>query len=183
MAGLTVPNMQSTNISQNTAIVTLCGWVAILLLDIVVSFGLYHLYKSKKNNLALFTTFSRLVYCIFLIVGISFLVEAVEADADTIALFNSFEEWWSMGLIVFGFHLIGLAKLICDKHLSRIILGGLLMLGGWGYILIHGAPFISDGLLKQTDLLENIFLFPMIAGELGFAIWLSILGFRKSASL
>ena len=87
------------------------AFVAVLILDILVSFSFYFFFKNNRPKLSLTTCIIRLIYSIILGYSILQLFQLKglliqgELDLDGLDYLESFLNTWSMGLIVFGIHL------------------------------------------------------------------------------
>ncbi len=177
------------NISQCIALfrAEIFGWLVILVLDILIAWALYIFLKQVDNSLSLLASWIRIVYSTILGTAISCLLcvtlfasgehSLTSTYADQIMLyFNAFDKIWSFGLILFGFHLSIIAYLILKSDFMPKLLGILLVIAAFGYILIH----IMHSFLPQyeniTVILEKILSLPMTIGELSLGIWLLIKG-------
>jgi hypothetical protein len=89
---------------------------------------------------------------------------------------DSFGKIWSVGLIIFGMHLLGLGYLgLLYKKVPNIF-GYLLLLAGLGYLIVHISKTLI-GLPEETvSTMETILMAPMALGEILLAIWLMIRG-------
>lgn len=89
---------------------------------------------------------------------------------------QAFESIWSVGLIVFGFHLMIVGYVTFKSESIPRIISILVVFASAGYIIIHSLTL----LLSQNDtvlsILNILFTVPMIAGELGLGIWLLVKG-------
>lgn len=161
---------------------SILSWLVILIADVLVAWGLYEMLKSVNQGLSLLTAWFRLIYVAILAIGIGFLLygkvvmDTAEAfDAQVLLLqIEGFNESWSFGLIVFGFHLIGLGYLCWRSGFVPKIFGVLILLAALGYLIVHGGLLVIEGFEPYQTTLEMIFMLPMIAGELGLAVWLLI---------
>lgn len=175
--------MQSKGLFQAEIV----GWCLILFLDVTVAWALYHFFKSVNKSISALTAWLRIIYSIILGMAIgqlmkicNLLEETSEATAQVVMdHFQSFENIWTLGLIVFGFHLIGLGFLALKSRLR--FWGILLIIAGLSYSLVC--------ILKQFQSLESlatnlemILSIPMAVGELGFAVWLLICGRKRTAA-
>lgn len=155
------------------------AWWFILLLDVIVAWALYHFFKNVSKPISSLTAWIRVVYSIILGVAISHLMsvcnltnKASEISAEAVmGHFQSFENIWSLSLILFGFHLIGLGWLSLKSNLR--FWGVLFYIAGFSYTLVH--------LLKQfpameslSSNLEMVLSIPMTLAEVGFAVWLLV---------
>lgn len=167
-----------TGIRESFFIGTL-GWVLILMLDFIVSWSLYKLYKQKNNRKALLMGVFRGVYSIILLAGIVNLFiannhinneEFIEAYYGVM----SFKGIWQLGLIVFGVHLLYLSSLVCEKKLTNKILAALLLIAGIGYVLSNTLNLFIVNYEEIRFNVEVAFMLPMVLGEFGLALWLLI---------
>ncbi len=183
-ANTTLQNlMQSKGLFQ----AEILGWCLILILDITVSWALYRFFKSVNKSISALTAWIRIIYSIILGMAIGQLMnicklleETSEVNAQIVMEhIQSFDNIWTLGLIVFGFHLIGLGYLALKSRLR--FWGILLIIAGFSYSLVC--------ILKQFQSLESlatnlemILSIPMTVGELGFAVWLLIRGRKRTAA-
>lgn len=184
-AGLSSSDL-STQIRGN-----LFAWLIILITDLVVSWGLYVYFEETNRPLSLLTAWFRLLYTAILGMAIAellrgFLPILTEFPSNLVAeplelgtmiriATDGFNEIWSFGLIVFGGHLLLLGWLVLQAHLPRL-LGWLILLAGVGYLIVHTGHLVSADFAPHKAIIEMIFMLPMIAGEIGLAIWLLIKG-------
>ncbi|MFD0621291.1 DUF4386 domain-containing protein [Paenibacillus sp. GCM10027629] len=169
------------------------GWVIILMSDIVVTWAFYMFLKPMNNSLSLLGAWFRLTYTAILGIAILNLlfVRLLANSADPLAIsdslqaqvmlyLNAFESMWSIGLIVFGGHLLIVGGVAVKSNGIPKIISILLVIAGAGYILIH----LCNAFLPQFDgvitVLKFIFTVPMIVGELGFGLWLLFKGGKVS---
>ncbi|KGX93035.1 hypothetical protein N781_14315 [Pontibacillus halophilus JSM 076056 = DSM 19796] len=180
----TLANLQASSWLFELEIV---GWVMIFVLDLIVTIALYVYLKPIHVDLAQITSAFRLLYTIILGVAISSLVEAhhlVIEDAslstnsamDTMALLSSFETTWTLGLIVFGIHLLLLGLLVLRAYQIPKLLSYLLIVGGCVYVVVHGLYTFSQSFDSLTTIVELMLMIPMFVGEIGFALWLLVRG-------
>ena len=104
------------------------------------------------------------------------------AFSDTLSNLQLFDKIWSIGLIVFGLHLIGLGYLSIKSKSVPKLLGYLLYFGGISYTLLHTSIQLSLFNTKTLNTIENILALPMALAEILLAFWLLYNGFRKSSS-
>lgn len=161
------------------------GWIGILICDLIVSNGIFQLFRTQKNKRAQVTALLRYIYSFLLAIGIVFLFKGLiyfdseEVLRQNVALFKWF---WSFGLIIFGFHLTTLSRVFCDKNIVRRLISILLFSAGIGYIFVHGIGIFLPQWTAVATTVEPFFIPSMILGEFGFAIWLIAKG-AKSKSL
>lgn len=165
------------------------GWVIILISDIVVTWAFYMFLKPMNNSLSLLGAWLRLTYAAILGIAILNLlfVWLLVNSADPLSIsdqlkaqvmlyLNAFESMWSIGLIVFGGHLLIVGCVAFKSNGIPKIISILLLIAAVGYMLIH----LCNAFLPQYDgvitVLTFIFTVPMIVGELGFGLWLLFKG-------
>lgn len=179
----TVENLQKATFLFKTGIVS---WLFIVLCDVVVAWALYLLFKRTNPGLALLVALLRIAYTGFLEIAISDLVSATAfldgesglspevLNQQVLLQLESFEDTWSLGLVLFGLHLGALGLLVWQAEVGNWIWGILLLLAGFCYTLVHLRNFLGLAPNVPWDAIENILAFPMTIGELGFALWLLI---------
>lgn len=145
------------------------GWVVIMILDLMVSVGLYQIYKTKARNLALFTAGVRIFYCIIFSIGIWALFQN---DIQT------FMGWWQLGLFFLGFHLMGLFALNVNNASKNLpyAIAILLLVAGVSYSFIHGIRIFLPSLNALATSVETVMALPMALAELSLAFWLLFKG-------
>jgi hypothetical protein len=161
------------NIESNYTLYTrgILAWGIIFVTDLLVTYGFYVYLRPAHKNMALISGLFRLVYTLVLGVAILFLINK---DIHT------FDRIWSLGLIIFGFHLtITGMILIKEKGLLKI-LSILLIIAGLSYSLVHGFYNFLPDFNAFTSTLETILVLPMTMGELFFAIYLLIKGGKRT---
>ncbi len=161
------------------------SWVLIFILDLTVSIGLYAIYKGTQKKLVILTSALRVVYTLFLgIATVQLLTPLISSNeiANGLLYFESFEKIWSLGLIVFGFHLMVLGVICFNSNFTPKFWGGLLSFGGACYILVHSLKSFFPHLGEITLTIESVLVAPMALSEIGFAIWLIIKFTRLNSS-
>ncbi|WLR51125.1 DUF4386 domain-containing protein [Bacillus tianshenii] len=170
------------------------GWIVIIMMDLLVAWGFYIFLKPFQRKHALIVGLLRLLYTAMLGIAVSHLVivnntvakasfgEPVDRAASQIMLsFASFESIWSMGLIIFGLHLIITGFVACKSNQVPKLISRLVVVAGFSYTLVHVMYQLIPQLDRLTGILETILIIPMFFGELGFGIWLLAKG-RKLPS-
>ncbi|WLR42062.1 DUF4386 domain-containing protein [Bacillus carboniphilus] len=183
-AATTLHNIQSSKMLFKAGIF---GWVLILICDVLVAWGFYFFLKPVHQPLSLLGAWFRLIYsailgvailCLILVlmvtvhpeVLISFNIEQIQGYV--LLLLNTFDYVWSIGLIIFGGHLLIIGYLTYQSRNIPKVISVLLIIASIGYITIHfGYTFLSEA-NDVITLFEYIFSIPMILGEIGFGLWL-----------
>ncbi|WP_432667613.1 DUF4386 domain-containing protein [Wukongibacter baidiensis] len=167
------------------------GWLIILITDILVSWAFYIYLRSIHQEYSLLAAWLRLIYTAILAIAVSNLIQVSSLVNHSGQLFNSsvnslasqvmmsiitFESVWSLGLIVFGLHLLVVGLVVLKTKTVPKAISIMLCIAGISYILIHLLHGFFPMLESVTSTLEMILSIPMIVGELGFGIWLLIKG-------
>jgi Domain of unknown function (DUF4386) len=176
------------NITSSTMLfkAEIFGWVLILIADIIVSWAFYLFLKPIHKELSLFGAWLRLIYTTILgiaTLNLLFVLHLSEStfhidylQAQMMLFLGAFESIWSIGLIIFGGHLMIVGYLAFKSERTPKFISILLILAGIGYIVIN----VFKTFLSQYDAVISIlnigFSIPMIVGELGFGIWLLLRG-------
>lgn len=177
----TAQNLRSNNTTFQLARM---GWVIIFVLDLLVSYSVYAYYKTNNQRLSAITSAFRFVYTLFLGSALFalFQISPASSDSSIYQHFLSFQQFWNLGLIFFGFHLLFLGFLfrysIGKKGFIRLV-QGLLITAGIGYILLNTGYFLAPHPIQFTQTVQPFFLIPMIFGEVLFAGWMVIRGGRN----
>tara|TARA_B100000809_G_C14995338_1_gene479505 strand:+ start:543 stop:941 length:399 start_codon:yes stop_codon:yes gene_type:complete len=89
--------------------------------------------------------------------------------------FHQFQSVWSVGLILFGIHLVLVGILMKIHKRIPIALWVLTLIAGISYVIVHSLKLtpLTSGIVNN---LEMVLALPMVLGELGLAVWLIIKG-------
>lgn len=107
-----------------------------------------------------------MVYTIILGIAVGFHI------GGNVSIYNYI---WGLGLIVFGVHLITLGILFKNpkgKRWFTVLIKGLLILAGIGYMLQYIGILLVANPVAFAAFVEPIFIIPMILGEVLYAIWM-----------
>jgi len=164
------------------------GWIVIFLTDLIVAWTLYLFFRDVNRNLSLVTALVRFACTAFLGLALVELFRIVPftrgtgaADAEAagmeiLSLAGSFARIWSVGLMVFGIHLLGLGRLgMRSIHVPRW-LGIWLIFAGALYFLLHFARSVIPGSEMAVTATERILSVPMALAEILLAFWLIFRG-------
>lgn len=178
-----------SNLTGSTFLFGTCvaGWLLIVITDFLVSWGLYNYFLKVNKILSLITATFRIVYSCVLTVAVMQLIIAwysiYMGTSDHLSLMNylnEFEYYWSLGLIIFGFHLVGLGYLSVKSSEVPKWIGVLLYIAGPSYIIIHTANFIIPSAANSILIMESVLSLPMALAEIGLAFWLVFRGGKIS---
>ena len=93
--------------------------------------------------------------------------------------FHQFQSIWSVGLILFGIHLVLVGILMKIHKRISIALWVLTLIAGISYVIVHSLKLtpLTSGIVNN---LEMVLALPMVLGELGLAVWLIIKGGKEN---
>jgi Domain of unknown function (DUF4386) len=176
----------------------LVAFLVVFVLDLVVAWALYVLFRQHNRDVSLLTAWFRLVYTALLGVALVFLFlvlqvvggaeylaafEAGQLEAQVALFLEGFNYAWLTGLLCFGVHLALLGWLVLASGSIPKVLGVLLLLAGAGYAI----DTLANALLASYGDYETLFLLivavPSVIGELAFTIWLLTRGGREQGAL
>lgn len=169
--------------------IAVASWTLILVCDLVATICFYEAYKRDRPLAGRIASQLRFVYSMFLLFGIIRLfsiwnLPPASGNAEMVekAIYG-FQSLWFIGLIIFGLHLLGLALLTPANNKLLVAIKWMLLLGGIGYIILHGGDYLVPGFANLKKLIEPVLVTPMILGELGLAVYMAISPRRLTNSL
>jgi len=148
-ASATLQNIISQNMLFKAEIF---GWIIILICDIVVAWSFYIFLKPINRNLSLLGAWLRLTYATILGIAIMNLIFVLLLSNNTVDLslltteqlqvqvmlyLKAFYSIWSIGLIVFGGHLLIVGWVALKSDSAPKLISILLLIASIGYIVIH----------------------------------------------
>jgi hypothetical protein len=164
------------------------AWLLIVVLDVVIAWALYRVFRPVSPAVSMLTAVFRLVYSAVLLVAVGQLLRALDvltvdstlaaSGADEVggrALLelNAFQHLYDLGLFLFGIHLALLGYLSLRSDFIPKVIGVLLVVAGAGYAFDSGAAVLG---LELSRVAAFTFL-----GELLLALWLLVGGRRLRA--
>ncbi len=168
------------------------AWLVIFVTDLLVTWSLFVFFNDVNRKMSMLTALMRLGYTVILGIALTKLIlilpliqgpgegNAEIAAGQVFSYLQSFERNWSIGLVIFGVHLLGLGYLSLQFRLVPRLFAYLLLLAGLCYIVVHSAKSILCVDENLVKLMEQVAMIPMTLGELLFAFWLIIRGGRES---
>jgi hypothetical protein len=163
------------------------AWLLIVVLDVVVAWALYRVFRPVSPAVSMLAGVFRLVYAAVLLVAVGQLLRALDvltvgstlapgtAEVSQHALLelNAFQDLYDLGLFLFGIHLALLGYLSLRSDFIPKVVGVLLVVAGAGYAFDTGAAVLG---LELPRVAAFTFL-----GELLLALWLLVAGRRLRA--
>lgn len=166
--------------------VGICGLVIVAICDVVVAWALYVFLSPVNRNLSLLAGWFRLAYSILLVlalfnyVGVLNLLSGAEylnavgtgqLQAIVMVSLLTFKNEWSIGLLIFGFHLVFVGYLCLKSGFIPKVFGVLLLIAGPAYVI--------DGFGKLLAPNYSLDLINILGwGELALMFWLLLKGGR-----
>ena len=181
------------NISDNPGMfrLGLVAFLVVFIADVVVAWALWILFTGVNRELSRLAAWMRVVYTVFLGVGLIFFFSVLQLlsgaswlgafdqgqiDGQVMLALQAFDAAWLIGLAAFGVHLILLGTLIVRSGVAPRVLGILLGIAGAAYII----DTVAHGVIASYDDYANLFLamvgIPSVVGELWFTLWLLLRG-------
>ena len=163
------------------------SFVIMVMFDLLLAWLLYLLLKPVNRDVSLFAAWFRLVnatifglalYHLFSVLqivgGEEYLTvfEPGQLYAQVMLSLAAFNHTWLIGLIFFGFHLLLLGYLVFRSGYIPKILGILLIITAFGYLIDSFANFLLSNYADYQTIFMLIVVVPGIIGELSFTIWL-----------
>lgn len=185
---ITLKNLQS---NKSFFYAELAGWILIFITDIIVAIALYFYFIKTSKQISFITAVIRILYTLILGVAILQLIKIIPIISSNNSLSNHlnifkttfylqfFQKIWSLGLVIFGFHLLGLAYLSVKSKTIPKLLSYLLYFGGVSYSFIHISQQLVLFKNETLNLIENFLVLPMALSEIFLAIWLIYNGIQK----
>ncbi|GAA1435084.1 DUF4386 domain-containing protein [Mycobacterium cookii] len=168
------------------------AFVGIFVIDVVVAWALWVLFRPVHRDLSLLSAWFRLTYTVVLGAALGFLYAAIwlagapdafgEANDDAVLLaLQTFDFTWVAGLAAFGTHLVVLGVLLLRARGPRWI-AWLLLAAGAAYAVDTVAHLLLTDYEASADLFLAVVAVPSVVGEMSFAVWLLLVaGGRRSA--
>jgi hypothetical protein len=166
------------------------SWLIILICDVLAAWGLYIFLKPVNKDLSLLMAWLRLVYVailgvallnyikVLLLTGSDYYTSSLGTDqfqSQVLLLVNSFDNMWSIGLIVFGLHIFLLGYLVFKSGYIPKTLGILLIIAFAGYVIINLGDLLIPAYSDYKKIVMYIFIIPMLS-ELALGLWLLVKG-------
>ena len=194
--GLIVPGDAETTVNNVIANGLLfrfgiASFLIVLICDVLVAWGLYVFFKPASASLSVLTAWLRLVYTAIFGAALFGLVVVLRliSSADLLAAFdraqlraqvilflNAFDSGWLFSLVFFGVHLFVLGLLVFRSGYAPKLLGILLIVSSFGYLLDSFAQFLLPNYASYESIFLLIVAVPGIIAELSLCFWLLFKG-------
>ncbi len=172
--------------NQGLFLAGMFAYLITFICDVLVAWALYVLLIPVNRSLSLLTAWFRLVYTVIAFFGLLKFVTVFrivktpdyltmfgsdQLHAQVHLLLKSFGYEWSMGLVLFGIHLVLLGYLVYRSGYIPKILGILLAIAGLGYLISELRPY----LYPNVDVGFTMITF---FGEVILMLWLLVRGWK-----
>ncbi len=179
----------AANIAESEGLFRL-GMVAFLiifLLDVVVAWALYIVFRNADRDLSLLTAWFRLVYTVFLGAALIYFFQALQLlngtgvlsaietrqrDAQALLALETFNSTWLIGLAAFGLHLSLLGGLVLRSRYAPKALAYVLVAAGAAYMLDTIAHTLLANYTDYEALFITVVSVPAVIAEGWFGLWL-----------
>lgn len=169
------------------------SWLITLICDVLAAWGLYIFLKPVNKDLSLLMAWFRLVYVallgtsllnyvkVLLLINSNGFISAFDTaqfQSQVMLLIKSFDDMWSIGLIVFGLHVGILGHLSLRSGYIPKAFGILLIIAFIGYITTGLGNLLLPDYDNYKMILGLIFILPMLS-EAALGLWLLIKGGKE----
>jgi len=170
------------------------AFLSTVVIDVLLSWAFYLLFRPVSSGLALLTAWFRLVYSAIFGIAIYHLFTVISMlngvgfaqgmGAGEMALraglsLEAFNQVWLIGLVFFGLHLGMLGVMVVKSAAMPRVLGLLLILAGLGYLIDSFANILLPNYADHEELFLMIVAIPGIVGEFSFSVWLLAKGVKE----
>ena len=168
------------------------AFLGIFVIDVVVAWALWVLFRPVHRDLSLLSAWFRLTYTVVLGAALGFLYAALwligtpgalgEANDDAVLLaLQTFDFTWVAGLAAFGAHLVVLGVLMLKARGPRWI-AWLLIAAGVAYVIDTVAHLLLADYEASAGLFVALVAVPSVVGEMSFAVWLLLVATGRRAA-
>jgi hypothetical protein len=151
-------------------------------LDVVVAWALFTVFEPVSSGLSTLAATFRVAYAGIFVVAIAQLTgvlrlvpQAGELSAQVLSGIHAFEDIYSAGLVLFGFHLMLLGLLVRRAAYAPSFLGVLLALAGLGYVVDSFGVVLFPGYALEVATFTFV-------GEVVLIFWLLLRGRRVTST-
>jgi len=183
-AATTFRNIADSEFLFRTALV---AFLVVFVLDVVVAWALYIVFRPTGTRRSQLAAWFRLVYTVFLGIAVIFLFlalqfvggaeflgafEPTQLNAQLMLALEAFNYTWLIGLAAFGIHLILIGNIMLRSGIAPKGLGIVLAIAGGAYVFDTLAYALLSNYAEYEDIFVAIVAVPSVIAELAFAWWL-----------
>jgi len=195
---LVIPEDAATtagNISSNQGLFRLgiVGYLLAAIFDVVVALGLYVFLKPINKSLSLLAAWLRFMHATIFALALGNLLNVLQLlsgakylsafsagqlQAQVMLSLDAFDYEWRIGLVFFGLHCLVLGYLIVRSGYIPKLLGVVLIIAAFGYIIDSFAYFLMTNYTAHEDLFLAIVALPALVAEVSLCLWLLSRGMK-----
>ncbi len=165
----------------------MAAFLIIFLVDVIVAWALYIVFRAANRDLSLLTAWFRLIYTVFLgaaliyfFQALQFLgdadfltaIDATQREAQALIALDTFNSTWLIGLAAFGIHVILIGGLVLQSASAPKALGFVLLAAGAAYVIDTAAHALLANYSDYETLFTTIVAIPAVLAEGWFGLWL-----------
>lgn len=169
------------------------AFVAVFVIDVVVAWALYVVFRHRDRDLSLLSAWFRLAYTVMLGVGVVFLAQALQLvdgggffseldaaglQAQALVALDMFDTAWLVGLVAFGLHLGLLGALLIRSQQGPRLLAVLMVVAGAAYVADTTAHLLLSNYEQYDAAFLAMVAVPSVVAEGWFGLWLLVRGGR-----
>jgi len=179
----------AANIAESEGLFRLgmASFLVIFLVDVVVAWGLYIVFRRANRDVSLLAAWFRLVYTAFLGVALIYFFQALQfldssaiaegfntaqGEAQALVALETFNSAWLIGLAAFGVHLVMLGGLIVRSQVAPKALGYVLAVAGAAYVIDTAAHSLLGNYADYETALIAMVAIPSVVAEGWMGLWL-----------
>ncbi|NUT33107.1 MAG: DUF4386 domain-containing protein [Hamadaea sp.] len=165
---------------QDAFALAIAALLAVACLDVLVAWALRAFFEGTHPGGALLSAWTRTVYAVVYAVAITRLIAAFglaqdgRPSAEVAAQLTAFGDIWSLGLILFGVHLLLVGWLAWRSPLMPTWVGVLVAVAGAGYVVDSAGALVSDAYTAEIAMVTFV-------GEIVLLVWLLMFAARRSS--
>ena len=183
-AAATVSNIAGSEVLFRSGI---AAFVVVFMLDVVVAWGLYLVFRKTSRQLSALAAWFRVVTAAISAVALLNLLVVVklvagtgyptalatgERNAQAMLFLDAQTYGWAIALIFFGVHLLLVGYLIIKSEYAPSILGVPVVVAGIGYAVIYLARILLPGYEDHESMFVLLLVLLAIPGEFALIGWL-----------
>lgn len=186
----------ASNIAESEGLFRLgmASFLLIFLVDVVVAWGLYIVFRRAHRDVSLLAAWFRLVYTVFLGAALIYFFQALQflngpgfrdafdtaqGEAQALAALDTFNSAWLIGLSAFGAHLIVLGGLILRSRVAPRALGIILIAAGTAYVVDTVAHSLLGSYSDYKTAFTIMVAVPSVFAEGWMGLWLLLRAGKK----
>jgi len=162
---------------QREFTLAIAGLFAVACLDVLVAWALRAFFEHTHRAVALLSAWTRTVYAVVYAVAITHLIAAVGllhdggSSPDVYTQITEFDDIWSLGLILFGIHLLLIGWLAWQSSTVPTWVAVLVAIAGAGYLADSMGALVSAAYTVEVAAVTFL-------GEVVLLVWLLVFAAR-----